>query len=118
MLVTRAKTIKGQTTLNKQDKSDNDYQVRSLPTHKELPQVFEHVRRQAFSKDIGLLELRVNLLNVNTISSLVLIIFAITGDVLAKPMHLAVIEFSSEGYCVRVRGWRESEHHCCLPKPL
>ena len=59
--------------------------------------MFEQVGRQAFSKDVGLLEFCVNLLNVNTISLLVLIIFAITGDVLAKPMHLAVVELRARG---------------------
>ena len=54
--------------------------------------MFEHIRRQAFGKDVGLLELRVDLLNVNSISSMLHIVFAITSDVLAKPVYLAVVE--------------------------
>lgn len=57
--------------------------------------MFEYVRRQALGKDVGLLDLRVDLLNIDTISSLVLIVFAITSDVLAKPVHLAVVELGA-----------------------
>ena len=89
MLVTRAKTTGG--NAHKQD-TTTITELDIFPSHQQLSQMFEHIRRQAFGKDVGLLELRVDLLNVNSISSMLHIVFAITSDVLAKPVYLAVVE--------------------------